>query len=51
MTPDPDRIEHLLRQGVHRKVYPGAVWAIGDADAILLTGSCGLLDPTTRTIP
>ncbi|MEV4170146.1 serine hydrolase domain-containing protein [Nonomuraea sp. NPDC049709] len=45
MTPDPDRIEHLLRQGVQQKVYPGAVWAVGDADSIYCTGSCGLLDP------
>ncbi|MDX3099991.1 serine hydrolase domain-containing protein [Nonomuraea angiospora] len=51
MTPDPDRIEHLLRQGVQQKVYPGATWAIGDPDGIQLAGSCGLLDPTEPDRP
>ncbi|WP_431929742.1 serine hydrolase domain-containing protein [Nonomuraea jabiensis] len=51
MTPDPDRIEHLLRQGVQQKVYPGATWAMGDADGIQLAGSCGLLDPAEPDRP
>ncbi|MFC4009662.1 serine hydrolase domain-containing protein [Nonomuraea purpurea] len=45
MTPDPDRIERLLLQGVQQQVYPGAVWATGDADGTHASGSCGLLDP------
>ncbi|MGP4104162.1 serine hydrolase domain-containing protein [Nonomuraea sp. KM90] len=51
MTPQQDRIEHLLREGVHNKVYPGAVWAIGDADGTQLSGACGLLDPTNPDHP
>ncbi|TMR98392.1 serine hydrolase domain-containing protein [Nonomuraea basaltis] len=51
MTPHWDRIEHLLQQGVQQKVYPGAVWAIGDADGIRTTGSCGLLDPRNADHP
>ncbi|MEW1837223.1 hypothetical protein AB0392_04620 [Nonomuraea angiospora] len=51
VTPDPDRIEHLLSQGVQQKVYPGATWAIGDADGIRLAGSCGLLDPNEPDHP
>ncbi|MEQ4720944.1 serine hydrolase domain-containing protein [Nonomuraea sp. B19D2] len=45
MTPDPDQIESVIRQGVQQKVYPGAEWAIGDADSVQMAGSCGLLDP------
>ncbi|MEU5869703.1 serine hydrolase domain-containing protein [Nonomuraea sp. NPDC047529] len=45
MTPDPDRIENLLQQGVDQEVYPGAVWAVGDGEGTQITGSCGLLDP------
>ncbi|NJP91624.1 beta-lactamase family protein [Nonomuraea sp. FMUSA5-5] len=51
MAPEQDRIEHLLLQGVRDQVYPGAVWAVGDADGILFSGSCGLLDPTDPDHP
>ncbi|MFI6734646.1 serine hydrolase domain-containing protein [Nonomuraea sp. NPDC050451] len=51
MTPDPDRIEHLLRRGVQQKVYPGATWAMGDAGGLQLAGSCGLLDPNEPDHP
>ncbi|GAA3624769.1 serine hydrolase domain-containing protein [Nonomuraea rosea] len=45
MTSAPDRIEHLLRQGIQQQIYPGAVWATGNADGISHSGSSGLLDP------
>ncbi|MEV5896698.1 serine hydrolase domain-containing protein [Nonomuraea fuscirosea] len=51
MAPEPDRIERLLCEGVRDKVYPGAVWAVGDADGIQLSGSHGLLDPTDPEHP
>ncbi|MFG1705412.1 serine hydrolase domain-containing protein [Nonomuraea sp. M3C6] len=51
MTPDPDRIDQLLRYGVEHRVYPGAVWGIGDADRIHYTGSCGFLDPYDGSDP
>jgi CubicO group peptidase (beta-lactamase class C family) len=51
MAPEQDRIEHLLRKGVSDKVYPGAVWAVGDSDRTLLSGSCGRLDPTDPEHP
>lgn len=35
-----DRIEALLDEGVRNKVYPGAVWAVGDA-----AEATGVLDP------
>ncbi|MEV6154889.1 serine hydrolase domain-containing protein [Nonomuraea sp. NPDC052129] len=40
-----DAITHLLDQGVRQGVFPGAIWAIGDADATLDFGACGLADP------
>lgn len=39
------RIEQLLDDGVRDKVYPGAVWAVGDADGPQGTGAVGVLDP------
>ncbi|MGW3347887.1 serine hydrolase domain-containing protein [Nonomuraea rubra] len=51
MAPEQDRIEHLLQEGVRTKVYPGAVWAVGDADGIVASGCCGLLDPTDPERP
>jgi CubicO group peptidase (beta-lactamase class C family) len=45
MTLDTDRIHQLLDDGVRDKVYPGAVWAIGDADGATAGGAVGLLDP------
>ncbi|MEU8541138.1 serine hydrolase domain-containing protein [Streptomyces sp. NPDC048717] len=40
-----DRIEHLLSEGVRNKVYPGAVWAVGDSGGVRATGATGFLDP------
>lgn len=45
MTLDTDRIHQLLDDGVRDKVYPGAVWAIGDSDGATASGAVGLLDP------
>ncbi len=45
MTHTSDRIEDLLQTGARNEVYPGAVWAVGDADGILASGAVGLLDP------
>lgn len=42
---DLDRIETLLAQGVRDKVYPGAVWAVGNAAGTLASGTTGVLDP------
>ncbi|SED91833.1 hypothetical protein SAMN05216489_04911 [Streptomyces sp. 3213] len=39
MTYDGDRIKALLNEGVRDKVYPGAVWAIGDANGIHAQGT------------
>ncbi|WP_079176563.1 serine hydrolase [Streptomyces sp. MUSC 14] len=40
-----DRIEALLDVGVRDKVYPGAVWAVGDSSGICASGTTGVLDP------
>ncbi|MDX2293016.1 MULTISPECIES: serine hydrolase domain-containing protein [Streptomyces] len=40
-----DRIEALLDEGVRDKVYPGAVWAVGDSAGVRATGATGVLDP------
>ncbi|MFI6713574.1 serine hydrolase domain-containing protein [Nonomuraea sp. NPDC050478] len=45
-----DQITHLLSDGVREQVFPGAVWAIGDADTILASGRCGVLDPAQPDI-
>ncbi len=45
MTLDTDRIHQLLDDGVRDKVYPGAVWAVGDADGTTASAAVGLLDP------
>lgn len=51
MTYRTDRIEQLLGQGVRDKVYPGAVWAIGDAVGISASGTTGVLDPDEPDAP
>ncbi|MFI1305071.1 MULTISPECIES: serine hydrolase domain-containing protein [Streptomyces] len=45
MTLDIDSIDKLLHDGVRDEVYPGAVWAIGDATGTKANGAVGLLDP------
>lgn len=51
MSATSDRIEQLLLEGVDQKIYPGAVWALGDADGTHHSGTCGLLDPADPTQP
>lgn len=51
MTFDTDRIHQLLDDGVRDKVYPGAVWALGDADGTTASGAVGLLDPSEPDKP
>ncbi|MEH0424053.1 serine hydrolase domain-containing protein [Streptomyces sp. B21-083] len=45
MTYRTDRIEQLLSEGVRDKVYPGVVWAVGDAAGTRAHGTAGVLDP------
>ncbi|MFF7191317.1 serine hydrolase domain-containing protein [Streptomyces sp. NPDC008222] len=40
-----DRIEALLDEGARDKVYPGAVWAVGDSRGVQASGTTGVLDP------
>lgn len=51
MTYDSDHIETLLDEGVRDKVYPGAVWAVGDATGIRAQGATGVLDPDEPDVP
>ncbi|WP_406727072.1 serine hydrolase domain-containing protein [Streptomyces sp. GD-15H] len=51
MTYNSDRIEALLDEGVRDKVYPGAVWAVGDATGIRVQGTTGVLDPDEPDVP
>lgn len=51
MTYRTDRIEALLDEGVRDKVYPGAVWAVGDASGIRAQGTTGVLDPDEPNAP
>ncbi|MBL1092957.1 MULTISPECIES: serine hydrolase domain-containing protein [Streptomyces] len=51
MTLDIDSIDKLLHNGVRDNVYPGAVWAIGDASGTTANGAIGLLDPTQPDQP
>jgi CubicO group peptidase (beta-lactamase class C family) len=51
MTYSTDRIEALLNEGVRDKVYPGAVWAVGDATGTRAHGATGVLDPNEPNVP
>ncbi|MEU6978157.1 serine hydrolase domain-containing protein [Streptomyces sp. NPDC046371] len=51
MTLDIPRIEQLLQDGVRDRVYPGAVWAVGNASGTTASGAVGLLDPTRPDEP
>ncbi|UKY47809.1 serine hydrolase domain-containing protein [Streptomyces inhibens] len=46
-----DRIEALLAEGVRDKVYPGAVWAVGDSAGVQASGTTGVLDPDEPETP
>ncbi|SHN34342.1 Beta-lactamase [Streptomyces yunnanensis] len=45
MTLGINSIDKLLHNGVRDNVYPGAVWAIGDAAGTKANGAVGCLDP------
>ncbi|GGR47422.1 serine hydrolase [Streptomyces cinereoruber] len=49
-----ERIENLQSEGIRDKVYPGAVWAVGDSGDLRATGTTGVLDsdePNVRMRP
>ncbi|MFD5477057.1 serine hydrolase domain-containing protein [Streptomyces hawaiiensis] len=46
-----NRIEQLLNEGVRDKVYPGAVWAVGDSAGTSAHGTTGVLDPDEPDMP
>ncbi|MER6579133.1 serine hydrolase domain-containing protein [Nonomuraea sp. NPDC001023] len=45
MADTHESIIRLLETGVREQVYPGAVWAIGDADTVLDSGAHGAMAP------
>ncbi|MYS82669.1 serine hydrolase domain-containing protein [Embleya scabrispora] len=45
MTSESAGIRRLVNAGVRDRVYPGAVWAVGDARGTRATGAGGTLDP------
>ncbi|GGU32314.1 serine hydrolase domain-containing protein [Streptomyces violascens] len=51
MKLDTHRIAQLLHDGVRDKVYPGAVWAVGDDTGPTANGAVGLLDPNQPDRP
>ncbi|WP_275466587.1 serine hydrolase domain-containing protein [Streptomyces noursei] len=46
-----ETIETLLTRGVRDKVYPGAVWAVGNTGAAYARGTSGVLDPDDPGVP
>ncbi|WP_185447241.1 hypothetical protein [Kribbella qitaiheensis] len=42
-------ISKLVQAGIIKQVFPGAVWAVGDADGTVLRGAVGVLDPDRST--
>ncbi|MFD4506439.1 serine hydrolase domain-containing protein [Streptomyces sp. NPDC058457] len=42
---DIDRIRHAVGEGARDKVYPGAVWAVGDRSGNMTFGTQGVPDP------
>jgi CubicO group peptidase (beta-lactamase class C family) len=51
MPSTTERLRELVTAGVHDNVYPGAVWAVGDAAGIIDRGATGLLDPARADEP
>ena len=45
------KIGQLVERGVERRVFPGAVWAVGGPDGVLEQGAVGLLDPAEAARP
>jgi CubicO group peptidase (beta-lactamase class C family) len=46
-----DLVEQLLARAIDERVFPGAVWAIGDSDGTRIHGTNGLLDPAEPDLP
>jgi CubicO group peptidase (beta-lactamase class C family) len=44
-------LDQMLHDGAAEQVYPGAAWAVGDADGVQLRGATGLLDPADPARP
>jgi CubicO group peptidase (beta-lactamase class C family) len=44
-------ITALLQGGIDTRVYPGAVWAVGDTGGRQTSGALGILDPTNPSRP
>ena len=42
----PEVISALMNEAQAAGVFPGAVWAVGDADGVLMRGEVGVLDPS-----
>lgn len=51
MADSTEKITQLIAEGVHTRVYPGAVWATGNATGMTAGGTAGLLDPTEPDAP
>jgi CubicO group peptidase (beta-lactamase class C family) len=45
------QVGELLERGVDLRVFPGAVWAVGDRDGVVAQGAAGLLDPEDVSRP
>lgn len=51
MPSTTEQLRDLVTAGVHDHVYPGAVWAVGDATGTIDRGATGLLDPAHSDEP
>ncbi|MEY9928133.1 CubicO group peptidase (beta-lactamase class C family) [Catenulispora sp. GP43] len=45
------KVGDLLEGGIERRVFPGAVWAVGGPDGVIEQGAAGLLDAADATRP
>ncbi len=48
---DATAVTELLQGGIVARVYPGAVWAVGDTGGRQASGALGVLDPTDPSRP
>ena len=51
MPSTTEQLRDLVTAGVQDRVYPGAVWAVGDATGTIDRGATGLLNPTRPDEP
>ncbi|MBF6050151.1 serine hydrolase [Streptomyces sp. NRRL B-1677] len=51
MADSTEKITQLVADGAKARVYPGAVWATGNAAGMTAGGTTGLLDPADPDIP